>query len=223
MENIRRKINIRVYILAFLIVSLFFLAGFIIGDIIAYKKAGTLEVSQRAISAFLDLSNMKGKLFSDDTNLDYCNLSWGDIWNEKVGIGAVLTNLELRLGKDNEKVKEQKKIYNEVQLKTLQLVKQVNEKCDYGWGIILFFYTNDKKDTKGSYDLSERQGEILNTVYERNKDKVKIFSFDTSIGDVNIQFLTTEHNITSTPSLVINGEPYKGFMSRYEIEKVIKK
>lgn len=222
MKPIKRRIHYKAYLLAFIIVIFFFSAGLFVGKYVAYQKAEDLFVSQKAISAFLELSIMKDKFFEESNNLDYCNLSWEDIWEEKVGIGSILAYLEDRLGKTNNKVIEQKKVYNDVQIKTLQLVEKINEKCMMDWEVILFFYTNDKNGAGGSYDLSERQGLILDSLYEQHKDRVKTFSFDITLNGEAVDSLKEKYDVKVAPTLVINGKKYEDFLSRYEIEKIIK-
>ena len=219
METLKRKINFEVYLIALLITFVFFVLGIIVGDYIAYKKMDSLSISQKAIFAFFSASEFKN--LENKTN--YCNLSWSDIWEEKVGIGEVLSALELRFGKTNEKVIEQKRIYNEVQFKTLGVVEKVNKVCKYEWDIILFFYTNDKNDLRGDYKLSEFQGYALDTLYEMDREKIKIFAFDINAFGESSKNLITEYNLSYYPSLVINGKIYKGFRSRYEIQKIIGK
>ena len=221
METIRRKINFEIYLIALLITFVFFVLGIIVGDYLAYKKIDTLSISQKAISAFFSKFESKSSILSNEKN--YCNLSWGDIWEEKVGIGEILSALELRLGKTNKRVIEQKIVYNEVQFKTLKVVEKVNKACKYDWDIILFFYTNDKDDLKGDYKLSELQGYALDTLYKIDREKIKIFAFDVNALGESSKNLTADYNISYYPSLVLNGEVYRRFMSRYEIQQIIKK
>lgn len=220
MEQVEKVFNYKIYVIAFLIVLFFFVAGISVGKYVAYKQIGDIEISQRAVSALLDLSLIKDKFL--DNNTDYCNLTWGDVWSEKVGIGNVIARLEARLGKDNRKVINQKKIYNEVQLKTLRVVENINTQCRMNWSVILFFYSNDKNN-KEKYSLGEKQGFILDNIYERNKENAKIFSFDFYLNDSAVQYLSEKYNVTSLPSLVINGKIEERFLSRYEIEKIIEK
>ncbi len=213
-EKIKRKINHEIYIIALLITSIFFVAGITVGDYIAYQKADSLEVSQKAISAFLRLSEVKNKILENQSK---CNLNWGEIWNEKVEIGNILAALELRFGKEDEKIIKQKKIYNEVQFNTLRLVNEIKKDCNYNWTTILFFYTNKQ----GSSELSELQGYALDTVYNMNREKIKIFSFDININDVYTRRLMEEYDIVNIPSIVIDNKVYGRFMSRNEIQQVI--
>jgi len=215
----KRKISYNKYIGAVLIAVFFIIAGVFIGNYLAENKSNDLLISQKAISALLELSKLKEEC-NVTRNINYCNLSWSDIWKEKVATGEILNALETRLGKDNARVLEQKAIYNEVQYNTFELVDKVNKECDYNWSIILFFYTNDKEDERGDYKLSEIQGSVLDTLYNLNAN-VRIFSFDIGVDGAAVQNLLKEFNITYVPSLVVNGEIYQRFMTRDEIQRVL--
>jgi len=220
MEKLKRKISFKAYLIALLITLIFFSFGILVGKYFAYQQLDTLRLSQKAISAFFSLFELRGAILNKTA---YCNLSWSDLWKEKVEIGEILTELELRLGKTNKRVIEQKIIYNEVQFKTLKLAEKVNKECRYNWTLILFFYTNNKKDKKGDYELSELQGYVLDTIYEIDREKIKIFSFDINALDNETQKLIANYSIKSVPSLVINKKLYEGFRSKYEIQKIIGK
>jgi hypothetical protein len=221
MEQVKRKVNLSFYILAVVITLFIFISGFIIGDYVAYKKAATLDGSQKAISSLLKLSEIKGETLINETG-GYCNLSWEDIWSEKVEIGEILFALERKLGKTNPEILEQKKIYNEVQYYTLKLVNSINERCGYNWTIIVFFYTNEKEARPEEFEKGELQGYVLDTLYERNPEKIKIFSFDIAAGDNFTAVLMERYDIKTIPSVIINGKAYSGLRGRNEIETILK-
>jgi len=220
METVNRKPHYRVYATALMITLLFFVLGVMMGNYVAYKKVSALDVSQRAILVLADFANLKSEALLNESP-DYCNLEWSAIWEEKVAIGTILTSLEQKFGKTNKDVMEQKKLYQDVQLKTLRLIERINEKCDREWNIILFFYTNEENDKKGNAKLSESQGYVLNTISKDYPDNVRIFAFDVNIADSGVDELMKSYNITSAPSLVINKKSYNRFMNKYEIQKII--
>lgn len=216
-----KKVRFEVYIIAILVASGFFIAGIAIRDFVAYDKLGEISAYQKTISALLEVSEIKGELLQIDSE-DYCNLSWDDVWKEKVEIGNILGMLETKLGKQDPKVLEQKKMYNKVQLSTLNLVKNINENCDYDWDIIVFFYTNNKTSELGDYELGSLQGSVLDTIYQADKENIRIFSIDAELLDQEIRdSFFEEYGLNSTPSVIINEEGYDRFMSRNEILEII--
>lgn len=221
MEKLERKPNYGVYMIALLLAAMVFVVGIFVGNYFAYEKAENLDISQKAIYAFLALSELKEESFSNNAAA-YCNLSWNDVWLEKVEVGSILASLEQKLGKENAEVREQKILYNEIQFKTFKLVNDINENCGKNWSIILFFYTNDKKSELGDYKLSELQGYVLDTIYQSDTENVKIFSFERELFDESLEEqLIQQYNITLIPALVINGETYNRFMSKNEVKDII--
>lgn len=216
-----KKVRIEVYVIAVMIAVGFFAAGIYIRDYVAYDKLSDISAYQTTISALLTISELKGELLQYNS-ADYCNLSWDDVWKEKVQMGNILGMLETKLGKQNPKILEQKKLYNKVQLSTLNLVKAINENCRYNWTIIIFFYVNNKTSELGDYELGSLQGSILDTIYQANEENVKIFSFDAELLDeeTRISFFD-EYELTTTPSLIINDAGYNRFMSKNEILEAI--
>ena len=141
MKKIKRKFSTGFYVLAILITLLIFLIGLGIGDYITQSKVRWIQNSEREI--LNSFNEFNKKMVNIENRQEYCNLSWEDIWKEKVEIGTILAKLEENLGKDDEEVKEQKKIYNDVQIELKGILESIEENCNYNWTIILFFYTND--------------------------------------------------------------------------------
>jgi hypothetical protein len=211
-EQLKRKINYEIYLAALSFTLIFFILGIFTGNYIAHKKASNLDISQKDILARIELLN------ADKSYI--CNLSWGDLWEEKVESGKILTSLENRLGKDNWAVLEEKKIYNDIQINTLSKVSEYKEKCDPDWKIILFFYTN-KEMIDGDPELSNKQGYMLTTVYNIDMAHVKVFAFDINTGNEGVSKLIERYNLTYFPSLVIDNKVYNGLKSTSEILDIL--
>jgi hypothetical protein len=220
MEQVKRKVHYEAYLIAVLLASLFFISGMFVVDYFSYNELKDISVYQKAISAFLAISELKGETLDAQIS-NYCELSWEDVWLEKVEVGNLLVILESKLGKDDPAILEQKKIYNEIQYRTFYLVNKINNNCTKNWDIILFFYTNDKKSD--SFKRSELQGYVLDSIYEYDKEKIKIFAFDVALADPNTIQLIQEYNVTSTPALVINGETYNEFINKNGILEILQK
>ncbi|MBI2451997.1 hypothetical protein HYV50_02880 [Candidatus Pacearchaeota archaeon] len=219
--KLKRKINAPIFITAIVLTTAVFLLGFSIGKYLAYTRLEIVESSQKQVSAFFDLFQAKTKSLNEST--DYCNLTWDEVWKEKVEVGNVLAKLETRLGKDDPRITEQKKLYNEMQFKVIEIIKKIREECGYeDWKIILFFYTNKKDDLLGDKKLSALQGYALDTVYNRNPENVKIFSFDINAESQAITKLRKQYQIKSVPFLVSENKTYEKFLSRGEIEDILK-
>jgi hypothetical protein len=154
-----------------------------------------------------------------------CNLDWSDIWQEKVELGKMLSSLEIRLGKNDPGVLLRKEVYELIELKTLFLIQDIKTNCHEDFNIVLFFYTNRNNDPMGSAGGSEDQGLVLDqVVFDHNEagngKKVHVFAFDVNSENPATQALVSEYDITSVPTLVINGEKY-GYLVKEDIEKLV--
>jgi hypothetical protein len=218
MKKIKRKFSTGFYVLSILITLLIFLIGLGIGDYITQSKVRWIQNSEREILNSFNEFNQK--MVNIENRQEYCNLSWEDLWKEKVEIGTILAKLEENLGKDDEEVKEQKKIYNDVQIELKGILESIEENCNYNWTIILFFYTND--DSLEEQKLSELQGYVLDSLYHENSN-IKILTFDLSANTPILEKLRQENKISELPSLVINGKKYSGFKGKEDVKKIIQK
>ena len=110
--------------------------------------------------------------------------------------GARISLLENRIGKDDPRVLEQKKIYSEIELKHFEIVKFCNE--DYL--SILLFYSNSEEFK----DASESMGYILGAFKNEDKSKIMIYSLDVDLDSEAIRLAKEMYNISRVPSVVIN-------------------
>jgi glutaredoxin len=114
--------------------------------------------------------------------------------------GSIINSLEEKLGKEDERVLEQKKFYTLVLLEHLEFLKDYNSICNTSLDYILFFYSNQK----GQYKSSENLGKMLD-VLTVEKQNVSVYSFDINLDSELIEKLVKKYNITQAPTIVING------------------
>jgi len=114
--------------------------------------------------------------------------------------GARIGLLEIRIGKDDKRVLEQKKIYSEIELKHFEIVKFLRDKCNADYLPVLFFYSNSDEFK----DASESMGYILGAFKNENGNKIMIYSFDVDLDSDSIGLLREEYNVTKVPVAVVN-------------------
>jgi len=217
-ERIKRQIDLGKYLSVFAITALIFILGIFLGNYIAYSRVGELEKAQEELTAQIMGLELKDALLKYG---DVCSLTWQDIWEEKVKTGEKIDKLEGRLGKNNADVLRQKEIYELIEIRTFLLLKEIKEKCNETFEIILFFYTNDKNDPKGSSTLCETQGYVLDALYQRYPDKVNTFAFDINTKNPATDILQQLYNITKVPSLIIKEKLYTEYMNFAALEKFL--
>jgi hypothetical protein len=201
-DKIERKISKASFFALFCFVILIFLIGMMVGDWLASLKSQQLIQNQQKLSLELTGLELKDKLIGQK---DICSLTWSDIWQEKVELGTRLNSLELRYGKENQDVLNQKEIYELLEIRTMLLINEINEKCNQSFITIMFFYTNKKNDPFGRWEACEDQGYVL-TQLGRELNNTYVFSFDININNPAIDMIRSIYQINSVPTLVIKDQ-----------------
>lgn len=213
----KRRPNTSKYIAAFSLSTLIFITGIFLGNYIAQTGLASLRGGQEELRAQLLGLDLRDKLIASQ---NVCSLSVKEILEDKVDLGRKVEDLEKRLGKLNPEVLRQKELYELIEIKTWLLLKERNEKCVEDNSIILFFYTNIEGPS-GSVKKSEDQGIILNALYRKYPEDIKIFSFDINIDNPASNTLRGIYGIASGPSIVIKEKVYVRFMELDEIKEVL--
>lgn len=214
----KTKPNTSKYIAAFSLTTLVFIAGIFLGNFIAQSGLTDLKEREEVLMAQLLGLDLQDRLI---TLQEACEVSLRDIREDKVELGRSVELLEKRFGKLNPEVLRQKELYQLIEIKTLLLLKERKEECDEDYSIILFFYTNEKDDPRGSYKESGNQGIVLNALYNKYPDYINTFAFDVNTDNPALNTLKSIYNIDSIPTLIIDDELYADFKSLEELKEIL--
>jgi hypothetical protein len=131
--------------------------------------------------------------------------------------GSIIQKLEMDLSKSNQEIQDTKRFYFMMQLSHLNLMKDLNDECNFSNNFILFFYSNDKKEI----DESERMGRLLNYLKTENENLL-VYSFDTNSKDALVSKLIDQYNLTEPITIVVNEETkINNFKKISEIEQYL--
>lgn len=193
----KRPIFLKRIILAFIIATIIFSAGFLFSYSLVYSKYQSVSISQEKIKYDLLSLQLEEKLIiSSCSFFDPYKIS-----QELDNSGNMINIIEKRLGKNNAEVIEQKKFYSLIEIQHFILVQEHNIKCNNTIPTILFFYSN----THEYIDNADRIGYILSSLKNENNN-IMIYSFDYNVDLRLIDILKKKYNVTKPNSLVINGE-----------------
>ena len=209
----RRNTPILKVLLAFLIATLLFLTGFLIGYSVSYLKYQDISQKQETI---------KNELLSLDLESEFlksCSPSvFYSISSELDNMGGSLGILEERFGKNDKKVIEQKKGYTLIEVQHFLNVKKYVGECNKNITTIMFFYSNSEPYV----DAGERIGYILNSLKSDRKEKVMIYSFDFDLDMAIIKILKDVYNVTSPDTVIVNEKTkLEGISNIDELEKYL--
>jgi len=102
------------------------------------------------------------------------------------------------------------------EIKSYSLFVRMKEECNFSNDVILFFYDPEGTD-------SESQGYVLDMVVTRTNHTVMIYSINAEFeGESAIDSIKLYYNVTTTPTLVINGDVKKeGYVSVNEVLELL--
>lgn len=185
------------YVWSFIIATTIFILGFIITNGIAYLEFQRVSGLQGPTSYKIFEEKLQYTLFGKDICSDD---TYKDISEELNYQGQIIGDIERKLGKNDEDVIFRKKFYTLIQIEHLEFIKRINEECNKNINIILFFYSNEEDYLK----QSERLGDLLGPIYERNKKNLVLYSIDLNLNSSLIRNLKEIHNVSKEPLILLN-------------------
>lgn len=223
-QDKRGRTHLKLFTIALILSIFIFLFGVLLGNYIANQQLSVFKETEEKFLVYLIALEMRDNILAEE---NICLTDINELFEEKVKLGQMLTELERRLGKEDPDVMKKKEIYELLEIKTWQNLENIKQKCDKNFDIILFFYTNKKEDSKGSVYGCDDQGKILDQiVYDtrdlNGKETVFVLVFDANSNNLATKALMQKYNVTEVPSMVINDNRY-GYLVKDELELIIQK
>lgn len=186
------------------------------------------DLRQDRISDELRQSNLDTETFTvlqryvDSSEGNFCDiaeLQLPNLGERNAELGGELERFASEDINDQSEYEYLRNRYYNNQLQIFMIVNEYNGRCEGGKDTVLYFFDDSTQ--------SQRQGSVLDQVAENND--VYIFSFNKEISENSdiadslvLDVLLKDHNITETPTLVINGEEkIEGFISQGELENEV--
>jgi hypothetical protein len=208
----QKKINLKLYISAFVITLGIFIFALFSSNFINEKKTEELKTSEDKIAV---------DILSFETQFDLlkeasCESFTKAPLREELGnLNSKLLFMEQQLGIDNSEVASLKRYYSVLEIKSYLLSKKMNEQCKNNGVYILYFYS-----TKDCPECV-----IQEYILRAIKDKypqIEIYSFDYMLDLPAIETLITLHNVPKTPPIIdINDNLYAPFDNLSAMETVL--
>ncbi len=215
MENIKKKIELKHYLLTFIIAGLIFGLGFWVS-----ADLDRLRLSQvNNLRQDLQLDVLSAETQFSLLSANVCqHIDSSALTSELYSMGQRLDYMEGALGNKNQTVIRLKKQYSLLEIKQWQLTKKAQEQCQAEIIPMLYFYSN-KKDCP----TCNQQGYVL--TYMRSKYPfLRVYSFDANLDLSAIETLKSLYSLKNElPAIVVGDKPYYGFRDREAIEKILPK
>jgi len=203
-----RKVSWPLYLTAFVISAIIFIAGIYVGTILDTAQVGSLSSDVNSLSR--ELSTVQVLMLSEEDPA-FCPVyeeEFLKIDSEREKLGYELTYLEEQ---KNVNSPELKKDYFILEAQSYFLAKKLQEVCQDDSILVLYFYSNDDCP-----DCAQQGADIL-SARDASSKNVLIYSFDGDLGSAMAEGFMTQYNVTGYPSVVINGETHSSYISPEEL------
>lgn len=210
----RTKIEIKKYVIVFLITAFVFFGALYVSNRFAARRTAEVKTAEDKISLDILSSETQFALLKDSSCKAFDHsTAFSEELNSLV---EKLSYMEQNLGNENPDVINLKKYYSLLQIKDYLLVGKVNEKCGVKPITIIYFYSN-----KGDCKECQKEGYVLTSLREEYPE-LRIYSFDYNLDLSAVKTMRSLYGVRNTlPALVIWDENYYGFKSATDIEKII--
>ena len=185
------------YLWAFIIGTAIFVIGFAFTNMVAYLEFQRVANLQDPTSYQIFQDKLQYSLFGADICEEE---TYQKISQDLTFQGQIIGDLENKLGLDNPGVLFRKKFFTLIQLEHFEFVKLINEECNKSINSILFFYSNKKADLENS----EKLGNILGPIYQRNKENLVLYSLDLNLDSEIMEKLREKYNVGEESVVIVN-------------------
>lgn len=109
-----------------------------------------------------------------------------------------------------------KQRYTNVLVEYYLTVDRVDERCTNTTTVeVLYLYHGERCST------CEEQGILLTDKLQQYDDRLVVFPLDASLGVDPVDLLVETYNVTSYPTLIVEGEVHRGFQDREALDRII--
>ena len=210
----RAQIETKKYVFAFVITVIVFFGALVISNFFSSRRIAEVKSIENKISLDILSSETQFALLRESSckSIDHSTA----FSEELSAIASRLSYMEEKSGDSDEEVMSLKKYYSLLQIKDYLLVEQVKQKCGVKPITIIYFYSN-----AGDCEDCKRAGYVLTKLREEFPE-LRVYSFDYNLDISAVKTMRSIQGVKNKlPALVIWGEPYYGFKSSEDIEKII--
>jgi len=201
-----RKISYPLYLTAFLLSVAVFAIGVYIGTLL--DNANLAGLSDRVDSLSQRSTSVQLLLLSEGDSSAFCPVFRSELSEIDADIERIGYELSFLEEKKQAYDPELKKQYFLLEAGSYLLSKKVSEVCGDDNILLLYFYSNADCES-----CQAQGGEILSfrDALQSGGRTMRIYSFDGDLGSPVAEALISHHNITSYPSIVVNGVLHSGY------------
>lgn len=214
MVEIKRRVSLEKYILAFVFSGLIFIVGVFVGSFLSNERVSYLkDIAYKQQLDYKSLELQSLYLTSFELKNESClafkkilEKSLSDVAEAQLKVEAYMKQ------KNDDRYIDMKREYSMAQIRYLLLDTKIREICKFDTASLLYFYSDKECPDCGP------QGTVLTYLKEKIKDRLLIFSLDFDFSqEPLIDLFEVKYNVTMVPSIVINNTLYSGLLKMDEI------
>lgn len=214
----RRNLSTHIYLVAFVLSLMIFAIGVYVGSIIDSTNMDSISDEVSNVSG--RVASLQLLLLSEGNSTSFCPVYMSELQNldsDVENIGHRLSFLE-----DEKQIydDELKREYFVLETESYLLSKKIKSICNDSSILLIHFYSN-----KNCGQICKDQGIIILQARDQLTSEgysLKLFSFDGELNSSVAEALELEYNISTYPSIVINGKTYPGYLSIEQIKNITK-
>jgi hypothetical protein len=204
-------IDIKKYIIVFIITSAIFFTAFGISNYFSDKRLAEIKSIEDKISIDILSLETQYQLLQETT----CKKISNSIFSQELNsLAEKLSYTEEQDHIDGKEVERLKRYYSLLEIKDYLLTKQVSKKCDLDPIFVLYFYSS-----KNECEECKKQGYVL-TYLRQKYPQLRVYTFDYDLDLNAVQTLISIYDVENKlPAIVLNDKIFNGFQSVEDVEK----
>lgn len=211
------SIDIKTHLTAFVISSLIFVVGIMLGWFISKEKIGILESTISELTT--TIQNVELQLLFFDAagpkiSCEYLISEANRLGDEAGRLGDKVSAYEENRKIEDVSYKETKSSYMSVLIRDWLVLERIKKTCNGTYTTVLFIYQENCPEC-------EDQGTILSHYKELLKNDLMIFALDHTLNHTTINSFEKAFNVAEFPSIIVNMENMGGLKSANETKEII--
>jgi hypothetical protein len=209
LKKTERNVSWNIYIIALVFSIIIFGSGMWAG--LQIEKSVTEKMMDTISTVRQSITSLETMLLFEESPefCDFFNEEMNKFDSETASLGEKIGYMEEHRGEDLALKSE----YMTLELRDYLLVKRIDKVCGTKTNIILYFLNSDT--------CSDCFSQGLELTKARQNTSMRVYSFDIIVNNTAITALQKSFNVSSFPSLVINGKKWTGLMHSEEILNIL--
>lgn len=215
MEPIYKKY---ILVTSFIIAAVIFFSGFGLGWIVDHFREDRLLTAMQQNELDLESYIVEQQVIQT-LGGDRCSLLSLRLENARGLLGDIGKDLSRWNPKKTGSLQKDefdymKRRYFILEIRFFSLLEELKQFCGTDYDVILFFYSVEHQD-------SQKQGYVLDELVGRSKNLV-VLSIDRDYeAEPLVGLLAHKFDVDASPTIVVNGQKFEGFVSKAQVESLI--